>query len=190
MTIQRIGLLLACLVAAALLSGCAGSATPTPVQSEPAAAVRCLFAGTGATLAFDGKRLNFTCQQEGESEIGLLGDIVLADVGWTIEKATIGHSDAGFSLLSSEMVLVEYVELSDGTLCAFAGTGATLAFEGKRLNFTCGSPEVGLLGDVMLADKGWVIEKGVIEHGESGFRLVSSEQVPIVALSVVPVTGG
>jgi hypothetical protein len=175
-----------------LLSACTGPATPKVTPSAPAAQpdapLRCLFAGTGATLAFDGKRLNFTCEQDGQNEIGLLGDVMVADAGWTIEKGLIGHSDAGFSLLSSEMVLIEYIELSDGTLCAFAGTGATLTFEGKRLNFTCGSPEVGLLGEVTLADQGWVIEKGLIEHGDSGFALVSSEQVAIAALSVAPLT--
>ena len=80
--------------------------------------------------------------------------------------------------------------MADGTLCAFAGTGATLAFGGKRLNFTCesqGGQEIGLLGEITLGDEGWMIEKGIIEHGDSGFTLVSSQQVPIAALSVVPV---
>jgi len=193
MNTERMNLLCTGLLLTALVSACAGPVTPSPTQGAPPTepvALRCLFAGTGATLAFEGKRLNFTCVRDGPNEIGLLGDVVLEDAGWTIDKATIGHGDAGFSLLSSEKVLIEYIELTDGTLCAFAGTGATLAFEGKRLNFTCESHEnqqIGLLGEVMRGDEGWMIEKGAIEHGDGGFTLVSSQQVPIAALSVVPV---
>jgi hypothetical protein len=188
MNTSRIDMLGACLAVAVLLLACTGPATPTPSApaTQPEAPLRCLFAGTGATLAFDGKRLNFTCEREGENETGLLGDVVMSDVGWTIEKATIGHGDAGFSLLSSQMVLIDGIELADGTLCAFAGMGATLAFEGKRLNFTCGSPEVGLLGEVRLTEDGWAIEKAVIEHGDSGFTLLSSEEVLITALLATP----
>jgi len=180
----------ACVVLALLLSACTGASPPTATPAAPApeaaTPLRCLFAGAGATLAFEGKRLNFACERDGENEVGLLGDIVPSDAGWTIEKATIGRGDAGFELLSSELVLVEHIELADGTSCAFAGTGATLAFEGKRLNFTCGSPEVGLLGEVTLGDEGWMIEEGTIERGESGFRLASSEPVLIAALLVSP----
>jgi len=179
----------ASLVLALLLSACAGATAPTATPALPGpeadTPLRCLFAGTGATLAFEGKRLNFTC---GSPEVGLLGDIVLSDAGWTIEKATIGSGDAGFELLSSEMVLAEHIELADGTSCAFAGTGATLAFEGKRLNFSCGSPEVGLLGEVTLGDEGWMIEKGTIQRGDSGWELASSQPALITALSVSPIS--
>jgi hypothetical protein len=92
----------ACFVLALTLAACAGPAAPAPTQAPAtpnhATPLRCLFAGTGATLAFEGKRLNFTC---GSPEVGLLGDIVLSDAGWTIEKAAIGRGDAGFELLSS-----------------------------------------------------------------------------------------
>ena len=192
--------LLALLIMASLVASCA-PATPAPMP-EPAPSVTppptssagqsapgryCAFAGTGATLAFEGKRLNFTCSGEGGQEVGLLGDIAFTERGWEIEKGVIAHGDEGFSLESSEMVTVLHIELADGTTCAFAGTGATLAFEGKRLNFTCpgeGEEEVGLIGEVAIADQGWEIEKAVIAHGDEGFSLESSEMVQIAALII------
>ena len=192
--------LLALLIMASLVASCA-PATPAPMP-EPAPSVTppptssagqsapgryCAFAGTGATPAFEGKRLNFMCSGEGRQEVGLLGDIEFTERGWEIEKGVIAHGDEGFSLESSEMVTVSHIELVDGTTCAFAGTGATLAFEGKRLNFTCpgeGKEEVGLIGEVAITDQGWEIEKAVIAHGDEGFSLESSEMVQIAALII------
>jgi hypothetical protein len=105
-----------------------------------------------------------------------------------MEMGVYARIDDGFTLQSSEMVTVLEIELSDGTHCPFAGTGASLAFEGKRLNFSCprdGDKEVGLLGDVVRTDRGWEMERAIIAHTEQGFQLQSSELVPIAALIVV-----
>jgi hypothetical protein len=64
----------------------------------------CQFAGEGATLAFEGKRLNYSCGQAGEEEIGLIGDFQLKGLAMTAEKAAIGHDTSGFVLNSSEIV--------------------------------------------------------------------------------------
>ena len=188
------------LALASLLLACSPSATPTvapaaatappPNASDPFTTLigtRCAFAGTGATLGFHDKRLNFTCPPDGDYETGLLGDVELSDRGWEIERAVFEQTDDGFSLVSSDMAVVNQIELQDGTLCAFAGTGATMGFDGKRLNFTCSPPAdtfTGLLGDVQLGDEGWEIERAEIARSATGFSLESSEMALIAALVI------
>lgn len=112
----------------------------------------CGFAGEGATLAFEGERLNYTCEDPHAPTYGLLGPVQVAGAG-QVEGvlATISHGNEGFVLDNSEPVagLATALTLEDGTTCLFAGEGATLAFDGKRLNYTCGSPETGLIGDLV-----------------------------------------
>jgi hypothetical protein len=178
-------LLVAVLLVACLLASC--DRPPTPEPTPVGTGRFCTFSGTGATLAFEGKRLNFACGREGGNELGLLGDLLAGPQGWEIEMGVISHGDAGFALESSEVVVVLEIELSDGMHCPFAGTGASLAFEGKRLNFACpreGDKEVGLLGDVVPTRRGWEIERATIAHTDEAFVLQSSEMVPIAALIV------
>jgi LysM repeat protein len=142
---------------------------------------RCLHAGRGATLAFDGKRLNYTCGTDGESEVGLIGDMQLDVDVLTVEKALYGRDDSGFVLKASEpvaMAVVE-IELADGTQCLNAGRGATLAFDGKRLNYTCGQEgedEVGLIGDMQLDVDVLTVEKALYGRDDSGFVFKASEK--------------
>lgn len=182
--------LLACSPLGAPTAAPATDAVPQPAAEDAFSTylgTRYAFAGTGATLAFDDKRLNFTCPQEGEAETALLGDVEPTDRGWEIERAAFEQTDDGFSLVSSAMVVINQIELEDGTLCAFAGTGATMGFEGKRLNFTCSPPAdtfTGLLGDIELGDEGWEIERAVIASTDEGPALDSSEMALIAALIV------
>lgn len=202
----RIVQLIILLVGAMLAVGCANVAPPpvtdvatlesavttAPPAPTPVGGLRCEFAGTGATLAFEGERLNFTCGGEADRIVGLLGDISAAEAGWVIRKATIADTDDGFALEASELVPVSYIELADGTGCAFAGTGSTLAFEGERLNFACSRDAdsvVVLLGDVTLTEEGWAIRRGTIVTDEGGASLESSELATIAALIVNDVDG-
>jgi putative hemolysin len=166
--------------------------TPVPAITQQAAVIelpdgtRCSFAGTGATLAFEGKRLNYTCEVEGQ-EVGLLGDVQQSEDVWKVEKVVIGHGDSGFFVQESEEVTmtIERIELADGTQCLFAGTGATLAFEGKRLNYTCQveGQEVGLLGDLRQSEGIWTVEKAVLGHDDSGFFVQELGEVTIKVIS-------
>ena len=186
LAVPRITVRIALVLASLWLAACAGQPTPSPTPSGRG--WRCAFAGTGATLAFDGKRLNFTCPQQKEAGVGLLGDAVPGPQGWEMEMGVYAHGDEGFTLQSSEMVTVMEIELSDGMHCPFVGTGASLAFEGKRLNFSCprdGDKEVGLIGDVVPTERGWEMERATIAHTDQGFELLSSEMMPIAALIVV-----
>jgi heat shock protein HslJ len=77
-----------------------------PLAVELSDGTRCLHAGFGATLAFDGKRLNYTCELVGEDQIGLLGELQDMDGVLMAERAVIGHDASGFFLRESEMVVV------------------------------------------------------------------------------------
>ncbi len=161
---------------------------------------QCLFAGRGATLAFDGKRLNYTCGKTAAGEeIGLLGDPEVKGTAWTVEKAIIGRNDKGFYVKESQKVAMEIsrVDLADGTQCLNAGRGATLAFNGKRLNYTCqvaGADQVGLIGDFSQKDYVWLAERATIVRKEGTFALGESAIVPIKAVvgsaaASIPATG-
>ncbi|MCB0130032.1 MAG: hypothetical protein KDD78_04260 [Caldilineaceae bacterium] len=167
-------------------------AAPTPAEEaapameEPVSTITlpdgtvCLFAGEGATLAFDGERLNYTCADPNPPVVGLLGDIqVQSDSGTNVAAtlATAVHGDDGFTLDDSQPAagLITSLRLEDGTDCLWAGEGATLAFDGKRLNYTCGSPELGIIGD--LTDAGELQATGelaTLVHGDDGFTVESS----------------
>lgn len=98
---------------------------------------RCVFAGTGATIAVEGQRVSFNCLTipHGAS-IVLLGAPSVRGLSLTATKAFIFPEPGGVRLSgsSTETVRIEEVRLSDGTHCAFAGEGATLAFDGQRVN--------------------------------------------------------
>jgi heat shock protein HslJ len=194
------------LLAALLLAGCSFVVQPVeapalkmempsqPMEIELPDGSLCQFAGTGATLAFDGKRLNYTC---GSPEVGLLGDpLPLGGTEWQVEKATIGREGDAFVLESSEVIpfTAWQVTLADGNLCLHAGFGATLGFDGQRLNYTCdqtaaqgsGADEAGLLGELSPAGEGiWLATAALIARAESGFELQASAQVPVARISGV-----
>ncbi|MCX6028673.1 MAG: DUF333 domain-containing protein [Chloroflexi bacterium] len=164
------------------------AASPAETAIQLPDGVRCLFAGKGATLVFDGKRLNYTCDKTaGGEQTGLLGNLDRAGFTWTAEKITLGHNDKGFFVKESQKITMEItqVELADGTLCLHAGKGATLAFDGKRLNYTCkvvGADQVGLIGDFTERDGVWSAERATIVRKEGAFALEASAVVSIKAL--------
>lgn len=82
----------------------------------------CDFAGTGATIAVDGKRANFACPKVGDSNVVLLGNINVGDKSWQIQKAVVNMTATGFTTKSTETAPVTRIELADGSICAFAGT--------------------------------------------------------------------
>lgn len=171
-----------------------GEATaPTPAAATLIVlpdGTECAFAGQGATLAFEGQRLNYTCGENDAGLVGILGDVSVAGGHTvTINKALIVHSDDGFTLDSSEVLEfpINFVELASGEICASAGQGATLAFDDKRLNYTCSEAAdqlIGLLGDLITTDAGgWMVEKAVVVHGNDGFALDNSELALVAVLS-------
>ncbi len=157
----------------------------------------CTFAGTGATLAFDGERLNYNCTNPATPLFGILGDPV-QDVNsgagvWTVTLATISRGADGFVLDSSETItfFAAQIELENGSLCLHAGFGATLGFDDKRLNYTCGQvdgKERGIVGELVYdatAAPGVYVAQQVVFHsaGDAGWALDASEIVD--ALTIV-----
>jgi hypothetical protein len=64
---------------------------------------------SGSTLAFDGRRLNYSCVggSPGEQTV-IVGDLETNTV-WRAEKATLGRTDGGFIVERSEMVDIQTV---------------------------------------------------------------------------------
>lgn len=132
----------------------------------------CNFAGRGATLAYEGDRLNYTCSDT----LGLIGDVAIANgTDITVTTATL----AGATITGSEPLTftLQAIKLADGTLCLNAGQGATMAFEGRRLNFTC-NDNLALVGDIVQSEETFIAEKAVLE----GTDFVSSDPFEIQTL--------
>lgn len=136
----------------------------------------CRHAGQGATLAYQGKRLTYTCSET----TGLIGEVVIANgTEITLEKATL--SGAAITGSTAETFTLNGIELVDGTICLHAGQGATLAFDGKRLNYTCNGAAAGLIGDISQTNGVFVVELATLD----GTTLAASELVEIVSLSAI-----
>ena len=80
--------------------------------------------------------------------------------------------------------VVSRVRLYDGTECLSSGVGATLAFDGKRLNFTCMGGRFALLGPLQPLGNTLLAERVVIEETEAGFVRTRGEIVPVEAITV------
>ncbi len=162
----------------------------------------CLFAGTGATLAFDGKRVTYTCDIAPEGKmVGILGDPVPSgETEWQVEVATLAHGDGGFTLESSETIefTAWMISLSHGARCLHAGFGATMGFDDSgRLDYTCNDiaadaigpangGDWGIFGQLTNAGEGvWMANR--IEFGSSagGFTELDNAQVAVSTISGV-----
>ncbi|MCC6454531.1 MAG: META domain-containing protein [Caldilineaceae bacterium] len=164
----------------------------------------CLFAGTGVTVAFDDKRVNYTCEPINATEgttttYGILDDPVVAGpTEYAVDLATIGQTEGGFELHASEVISFTAWEvvLADGRVCLHAGFGATMGFEGQRLNYTCdkgesSADEVGLMGELVNQGDGvWMAQIDEIDSDTSGFTQLSSTQVAVARVSGMEVTPG
>lgn len=80
--------------------------------------------------------------------------------------------------------VVSKVRLYDGTECLNSGDGATLAFDGKRLNFTCTGGRFALLGPLQSLGNTLLAERVVIEQAEAGFVKTRGDIVPVAAITV------
>lgn len=171
--------------AATTVSGIAGGGEITALTLPDG--VVCRSAGKGATLAFEGQRLNFDCGQSGVDTLGLLGSLSPGPEGLLqARKAEIGWNEGSWSVRKAEPILARPAEIAllDGLTCRHAGRGATLAFEGRRASFTCGMKDgdtVALLGDLEAVSGGFRIVRARIAQGEQGFALVSSEPILVTA---------
>lgn len=156
------------LAACAPVLGLVGGPTQTVVLPNGEI---CGFAGEGATLAFDGQRLAWTCDVAPTGPRGLFGAPTVVrdtDVYWRLGTTARRADGAGFELAQLEAVesRVARLELATGETCAFAGEGATLAFEGRRVHYTCGGDAV-LVGGFTADDRGLLATRAeLVRRGE------------------------
>ena len=135
------------------------------------------------TTNYRGQRVNFDCGLWAGDTVGLVGPLTVGADGLLVaQKAVIEWRESGNlpRELETTSARVSEVVLGDGFTCRLAGMGATLAFGGRRANYTCGMKDGGtvvLLGDVEPAEDGFRIVRARIAHGEQGFALVSSESI-------------
>jgi hypothetical protein len=160
-----------------LLAACA----PATVQNNPVSVTlptgeTCLWAGEGATLAFEGKRLNYTC---GSAASGLVGDLQFSGADLSVEKVTVANTE----ITASEMVTgrIATLTLQTGETCAFAGEGATLTADDKRVNYTCSGDNV-LLGDFSYTNGVVTIEQGVVTRATESTSVQPLQAVTVQAL--------
>jgi hypothetical protein len=145
----------------------------------------CRSTGKGATLAFEGRRLNFDCGLSGVDRTGLLGPLAGGPGDLlTAQRAEIGWNEGLASLRRVAPVgaRVSEIALADGLSCRHAGQGATLAFAGRRASYTCGMQDgdtVALLGDLEPVEGGFRIVRARVAHAENGFVLRSSEAIVV-----------
>jgi hypothetical protein len=172
----------------------APSSAPTAATAEITAIVlpdgrKCQRASKeAATTPFLGQHVNFECGRRGGDTVALVGPLILGPEGlMTAQKALIEWRETGMNAqrpAETTPARVSEMALSDALTCRFAGTGATLAFEGLRVNYTCGMKDgetVALLGNLEPADGGFRIVRARIAQGAAGFVLRSSEKILVAA---------
>jgi hypothetical protein len=182
----NLALLLAC---AALLAACAPRIGPengvTATVVLPSLE-RCLHAGFGATLAFGGDRLAWTCESPVGAPRGLLGEPVVdgVDVAWRLVATERGAGGA-FVVTNEETVQgrAALLMLATGEACAFGGTGATLAFDEQRVNYTC-TGDVVVVGDLIGDADGLVAVRGTLARTGGVWRLVDPRPVRVESVTL------
>jgi heat shock protein HslJ len=175
------------------------TATVRPVRIVVEGGPQCLFVGDAATLTIDGKPLRYLCENARDHRLALIGGIVDAGASnWRVDKVRITAGTSGYTLADRKSVefRLASISLTDGTICSFAGEGATLAFDGKRVNFTCGAAGesgenmVVVLGDPQPSEGGvWLAEKAILERADGSFTLASSEMLPVIAVHGTDASG-
>ncbi|MFU8887332.1 MAG: META domain-containing protein [Trueperaceae bacterium] len=168
--------------ACAPLSRGVGAGEATGLVTLPSGEV-CGYAGEGATLAFDGLRLSWTCEVAPSGPRGLFGEpVVLGDtnVSWRIGSTARRADGGGFELARLESVDARVVRFTTvtGSSCAFAGEGATLAFGGERVNYTCDGDEVAV-GSLTGDARGLSATIGTLERTDDAVALRRPRSVRI-----------
>lgn len=187
-------LALALTACAPVLGGLGRGAEATAFVTLPSGA-RCAYAGDGATLAFDGDRLAWTCDALAGAPTGLLGAPQVGEDGSTLRWrfGVLGTApEGGFALAEDTGLLgrAYVLELADGARCAFAGEGATLAVDGRRVDYTCGG-DVVVLGPLETDARGVLATRASVVRGADGFEVVGAARVRVASVSLVePIVGG
>ena len=150
----------------------------TPAQIRLPDQRLCTYVGPQPRQSDFGTSLTYDCGDDR----GIQGAVTVEGTHMTLdrERRASFRQDAGVRVETVRFLIAEIV-LADGTVCRHAGDGATLAFGGKRLNYTCGR-SAGLIGDIDMRAGGlFEVEKAALR----GTELIASEMVPIRRLGAV-----
>jgi hypothetical protein len=147
----------------------------------------CRRAGNGGPFTARGQRLEFDCGISDGNRLGIVGPLVVESSGLLVARRAVAEwsvSESAPTELPPLAARVSEIALSDGLTCRHGGTGATLAFGGRRATYTCGTKDgdsVALLGELEPAEGGFRIVRARIVHGETGFTLRASEPILVTA---------
>jgi uncharacterized membrane protein len=185
---------------AAHLPATAGAATSAMAEAAPAGkgvieavglpdASQCRRVEEGSTLRFRGERVSFDCGRSGGGgdTVALVGPLTVGPGGLLLAQRVVIEWRESLSApppVEPTPARVSEIALADGLTCRHAGTGATLAFEGRRASFTCGMKDgdtIALLGDLEPVEGGFRVVRARIAHGESGFTLRSSDTILVTS---------
>ena len=137
---------LAAALAAALLA--TGVISPGLAQVTVATSItlpegaQCARPSTPATMSFQGQQVTYTCS---DPSVVVLGTPTVQGTTMTLVQGTV--TNAAVTAANTRTLNITRVNLEDGTVCGPA-TGAAITVGGERMNFTCGDPSVGLIGDI------------------------------------------
>lgn len=137
----------------------------------------CYFAGQGATLTFEGKRLSYTC---GDT-LGLIGDITIANgTDISLETATINGTTITGS--TPQTLKIQSVVLANGDTCLSTSQGPSRAIQDKPLSYICQNtdPVTGLTGTISEAEGVFRVESITQEGFDRGY----SQTVSITSLTL------
>lgn len=140
----------------------------------------CQHAGFGATLAVDGDRLGYSC----DFEAGLVGEPHVQGDQLRVDRVQLAMHASPIAVLERRTVegTIGRVVLVDGTVCLSTGHGATLAAEGRRLNYSCGDGDSGLIGDPWQVEGRFLTTQVTLRASEVGLQLVDEREVSIALL--------
>ena len=148
----------------------------------------CRSAGRGGTLAFDGRRVNFTCPTtvDGRRPV-LLGSLEPTGPGaFRIARGALGHEGDRFVLRDEQPVAVRVteIEILGQRLCVSPPQGPRIDLGRDRLTYSCGRDgvdQVALLGELEPVAGGLAITRAVVAQEERAFVVVSRERIVVAA---------
>jgi hypothetical protein len=137
---------------------------------------------TGATLSFNGQNVTYNCGTAPDGSMTvILGNPTFQNGSLIVQRGVVVPGSSGPTLRSSDSLTlnVSNVQLADGTNCASTGQGATIAVNGQRLNYTCGDPMNGLIGDFNISQPVWTATRVQLTGSGSNITVTSQTTVQL-----------
>lgn len=148
--------------------------------------VQCTPTSPDLDFVLAGERVGYFCEE---------GAALLSDLRLDGDQGSVTRVEydpfGGATATGQEHITFEVssVTLDDGDQCFNAGHGATVAFGGDRVNFTCGG-DLALLGDFVWAGSAVNVRAGLVVHDGDEFVLEDERTVNVTVLNASsPIVG-